>query len=180
MFSYSAVTRKKDDKDIISHIIINEKPSLDIITPSIEAISKGKNGDEFIKLIKRYVEEREIERPQDMVLKSVVNKSGMKVYIIQSIDRKLPFDDIAGAKGLSMENLLDEVEAIVNSGTRLDITYYVDMVLDEEHQEEIHDYFMNEAESDSLEDALKELGEDEYSFNDIRLMRIKFLSELGN
>ncbi|QQS52270.1 MAG: DNA helicase RecQ [Bacteroidota bacterium] len=150
---------------------------------NISGVGTGKAkkfGDEFIKLIKKYVEEREIERPQDMVLKSVVNKSGIKVFIIQSIDRKLPFDDIARAKGLSMENLLDEVEAIVNSGTRLDIAYYVDMVLDEEHQEEIHDYFLNEAESDSLDEALQELGEDEYTGNDIRLMRIKFLSELGN
>ena len=115
-----------------------------------------------------------------MVVKSVVNKSGIKVFIIQSIDRKMPFEDIANAKGLEMNELLDEVEAIVNSGTKLNIDYYVNEVLDEEHQEEVYDYFMEEAETESIADALEELGEDEYSEEDIRIMRIKFLSELGN
>jgi ATP-dependent DNA helicase RecQ len=150
---------------------------------NISGVGAGKAkkfGKDFIDLIKSYVEEKEIIRPQDMVLKSVVNKSGMKVFIIQSIDRKMPFDDIADAKGIEMDKLLDEVEAIVNSGTKVDIAYYVDQILDEDHQEEIYEYFMEETESGSLEEALEELGEDEYSLEDIRLMRIKFMSELGN
>jgi ATP-dependent DNA helicase RecQ len=150
---------------------------------NISGVGAGKAkkfGKDFIDLIKNYVDEKEIIRPQDMVLKSVVNKSGIKVFIIQSIDRKMPFDDIANAKGLSMEALLDEVEAIVNSGTKLDITYYVNEVLDEDHQEEIYEYFMEETESGTIDEALEELGEDEYSVEDIRLMRIKFMSELGN
>lgn len=150
---------------------------------NISGVGAGKAkryGKEFIEVIKSYVEEKEIIRPQDMVVKSVVNKSGMKVYIIQSIDRKMPFDDIASAKGLEMSALLDEIEAIVNSGTKLNIDYYVDQVLDSEHQEEVYEYFMDEAESESIDDALEELGEDDYSIDDIRIMRIKFLSELGN
>lgn len=150
---------------------------------NISGVGAGKAkryGKEFVEVIKSYVEEKEIIRPQDMVVKSVVNKSGIKVFIIQSIDRKMPFEDIADAKGLEMQALLDEIEAIVNSGTKLNIDYYVDQVLDEDHQEEIYEYFMEEAESESIEEALEELGEDEYSIDDIRLMRIKFLSELGN
>lgn len=150
---------------------------------NISGVGAGKAkryGKEFIELIKSYVEDKEITRPQDMIVKSVVNKSGIKVFIIQCIDRKMPFDDIASAKSLEMTGLLDEIEAIVNSGTKLNIDYYVDEVLDEEHQEEVYDYFLEEAESESVEEALAELGEDEYSIEDIRLMRIKFLSELGN
>jgi len=126
------------------------------------------------------VEEKEIFRPQDMVVKSVVNKSGAKVYIIQSIDRKIPFDDIAAAKNMEISDLLTEVEAIVNSGTKLNIDYYIDQVLDEDHRDEIYDYFREEAESESVEEALAELGEDEYTEEDIRLVRVKFMSELGN
>jgi ATP-dependent DNA helicase RecQ len=150
---------------------------------NISGVGSGKAsryGKEFIEVIKNYVEEKDIIRPQDMVVKSIVNKSGIKVFIIQSIDRKMPFEDIANAKGLEMNELLDEVEAIVNSGTKLNIDYYVNEVLDEEHQEEVFEYFMEEAETESIDDALEELGEDEYSEEDIRLMRIKFLSELGN
>ncbi|MBN1118802.1 MAG: DNA helicase RecQ [Bacteroidales bacterium] len=150
---------------------------------NISGVGAGKAmryGKEFTDLIKRYVEENDIMRPQDMVVKSVVNKSGIKVFIIQSIDRMMPFEDIASAKGLDMSDLLDEVEAIVNSGTKLNIDYYIDQVLDEDHQEEIYEYFMKEAETESIDEALEELGEDEYSIEEIRLMRIKFLSELGN
>ncbi len=139
----------------------------------------SKYGAEFVKLIKLYVEDNDIDRPQDMVVKSVVNKSTNKVYYIQSIDRKLSFEDIAASKGLEMEELLTEIEAIVNSGTKLNIDYYVNQVLDEYHQEEVYDYFL-ESESDSIDDALAELGEDEYTELDIRLMRIKFISEYGN
>jgi ATP-dependent DNA helicase RecQ len=137
-------------------------------------------GKEFIELIKVYVEEKEIIRPQDMVVKSVVNKSGMKVYIIQSIDRKLALDDIAAAKNLEMSDLLSEIEAIMNSGTKLNLDYYINNVIDEEKQDEIYNWFREEAESESIEEALKELGEDEYTEEEIRLMRIKFISEMGH
>ncbi len=139
----------------------------------------AKYGAPFLKLIKQYVEENEIIRPNDMVVKSVVNKSGLKVYIIQSIDRKIPLEDIAYAKNLAMDELLTELESIVASGTRLDINYYLNEYVDEYHQEDIYDYF-SEAESDSIESALEELGESEYSEEEIRLMRLKFMSEIGN
>jgi len=138
-----------------------------------------KYGKEFIEIIKAYVEEKEIIRPQDMVVKSVVNKSGMKVFIIQSIDRKMNLEDIANAKNMPMNDLLTEIEAIVNSGTKLNLDYYIDEILDEERQQEVYEYF-REAETESLQDALDELGEDEYNQEEIRLMRIKFLSEMGN
>jgi len=138
-----------------------------------------KYGAPFLKLIKEYVEENEIIRPNDMVVKSVVNKSGLKVYIIQSIDRKLALEDIAMTKDLTVDELLTEIERIVASGTKVDINYYISEYVDEYHQEEIYEYF-NEAETDSIEDALEELGEDEFSQEEVRLMRIKFLSEVGN
>ncbi|MCQ2262937.1 MAG: DNA helicase RecQ [Bacteroidales bacterium] len=138
-----------------------------------------KYGQPFIELIKKYVEDNEIERPQDFVVKSVINKSALKVYIIQNIDRKLNFEDIAIAKGLDMDEFLTEVETIVASGTKLDIDYYIEEYIEPYHQEDILDYFAN-AESDSVEDALAELGEDEYSLEEIRIMKIKFMSDLGN
>ena len=138
-----------------------------------------KYGKPFLDLIKEYVEENEIIRPMDMVVKSVVNKSGLKVYIIQNIDRKLVLEDIAYAKNLSLEELLTEIESIVSSGTKIDLNYYIDEFVDPYHQEEIFNYF-REAESDSVEEALTSLGEDEYTEDEIRLMRIKFMSELGN
>ncbi len=139
----------------------------------------AKYGQPFIKLIKQYVEENDITRPNDIVVKSVVNKSGLKVYIIKSVDRKLLLDDVAHAKNLSLDELLTEIERIVLSGTRLDINYYIDEFVDEYHQEEILDYF-SEAETDSVEEALQELGEAEFNEQEIRLMRIKYLSEVGN
>jgi ATP-dependent DNA helicase RecQ len=138
-----------------------------------------KYGEPFLNLIKQYVDENEIIRPNDMVVKSVVNKSGLKVYIIHNIDRKLALEDIATAKNLTIGELLTEVERIVSSGTKLDITYYIDEYVDEYHQEEIYDYF-RDADSDSVEDALATLGEDEFTEEEIRLMRIKFMSEVGN
>ncbi len=138
-----------------------------------------KYGEPFLKLIKNYVEENEIIRPMDMVVKSVVNKSGLKVYIIQSIDRKVSLEDIALAKSMTISELLTEIERIVSSGTKLDLSYYVNEYVDPYHQEEIYDYF-REAESDSIQDALIDLGEDEFSEEEIRLVRIKFMSDLGN
>lgn len=138
-----------------------------------------KYGKPFLDLINNYVEENEIMRPNDMIVKSVVNKSGLKVYIIQSIDRKLALEDIAATKSLTIEELLTEIERIVSSGTKIDINYYISEYVDEYHQEEIYEYFLS-AESDSIEEALEELGEGEYTEEEIRLMRIKFISELGN
>lgn len=138
-----------------------------------------KYGKRFIELIRNYVEENEIQRPQDFVVKSVVNKSANKVFIIQGIDRKIDFEDIAIAKGLEFDELLTEMEMIVASGTKINIDYYIDEEIEEYHQEEILEYFAN-AESDSVEKALEELGEDEYTIEDIRIMRIKYLSDVGN
>lgn len=138
-----------------------------------------KFGKPFVELIARYVEENEIERPDDFVIKSNANKSTNKVYIITSIDRKLPLEDIAEAKDLEMDELIEEMETIVNSGTRLDINYYLEENVDEEDVADIFSYFKEEATSDSLEEAIKELGSD-YDERDIRLVRIKFLCEVAN
>lgn len=138
-----------------------------------------KYGAPFLELIAKYVEENEIIRPMDMVVKSVVNKSGLKVYIIQAIDRKVPLEDIANAKSLPVKELLTELESIVASGTKLDISYYIDEYVDPYHQDEIYDYF-HDAETDSIENALKELGEEEFNEEEVRLVRLKFLSEVGN
>ena len=138
-----------------------------------------KYGEPFLSLIKQYVEENDITRPNDIVIKSVINKSGLKVYIIKAIDRKLPLPDIGHGKNLNLSELLTEIERIVSSGTKVDIDYYTDEHVDEYHQEEIYEYF-SEAETDSVEAALEELGEAEFTEEEVRLMRIKFLSEIGN
>ena len=138
-----------------------------------------KFGEEFVKLIKAYVEEKEIIRPQDMIVKSVGNKSGNKIFIIQSIDRKMDFEDIARAKDLDFDELLTEIEGIVNSGTKLDISYYLRDFMDEDKIEDIYLYFKEDAESDSLDAAIAELGAD-YTEEEIRLVRIKFICEQGN
>lgn len=142
-------------------------------------VSKAqKYGDPFIQVIKKHVEDNEIERPQDLVVKSVVNKSGLKVYIIKSIDKKLPLEDIALAKNLEMNELLTEIESIIASGTKLNIQYYIDDMVDPYHQEEILD-LLRESEYDNILEILDELGEDEYSEEEVRLMRIIFLSKFG-
>jgi len=138
-----------------------------------------KYGQPFLELIEKYVEDNEIVRPNDMIVKSVVNKSGLKVFIIQSIDRKLALEDIANAKNMTVSELLSEIESIVSSGTKVNIGYYISEYIDPYHEEEIYEFF-NEAESDSIEDALEELGEEEYTEEEIRLMRIKYISEVGN
>jgi len=138
-----------------------------------------KYGAEFLSLIKKYVEENEIVRPDDFVMRTIANKSANKVSIIQSIDRRLALEDIADAKGLDMDELLTEMEAIVASGTTLNIDYDIRQNVDDDVVDEIYEYFKEEAESDSLEDALKELGND-YDETEIRLVRIKFLSEVVN
>ena len=138
-----------------------------------------KFGAEFVKLIKAYVEEKEIIRPQDMVVKSVASKSGNKIFIIQAIDRKMDFEDIARAKDLDFDELLTEIEGIVNSGTKLDISYYIEQVIDEDKSNDIYLYFKEDAQSDSLDEAIEELGGD-YTEEEIRLVRIKFMCEQGN
>ena len=147
-----------------------------------QGVGEGKArkfGKEFIELIARYVEENEIERPDDFVMKSIAAKSVNKVFIIQSVDRKMPLEDIASSKGLEMEELLDEIESIVFSGTKLNLDYYIEQTLDEDIVEDIYDYFREEAQSDSLADAMEELGSD-YDEIEVRLVRIKFLCEVAN
>ena len=148
---------------------------------NIQGVGAGKArkfGKEFVELIKKHCEENEIERPEDLRVRTVAKKSAMKVKIIQSIDRQVALDDIANAQGLSFEELLDEVEAIVYSGTRLNIDYFLEEVMDEEHIDDIYDYF-TESETDDLDTAMDELGQD-YSESEVRLVRIKFLSEVAN
>jgi ATP-dependent DNA helicase RecQ len=148
---------------------------------NIHGVGEGKAkkyGKEFMELISRYVEDNDIIRPDDLVVKSTGANSANKLYIIQNIDRKLSLEDIASAKGMNMDALLKEMEQIVYSGTKLNIKYWIDDILDDEQQEEIHEYFM-ESESDSIESALKEFDGD-YDIDELRLMRIKFISEVAN
>ena len=147
-----------------------------------QGVGEGKArkfGKPFLELIARYVEENEIERPDDFVMKSIVNKSVNKVFIIQSVDRKLPLEDIADAKGMEMEDLLSEIEAIVYSGTKLNLDYYIEQTLDDDVVEEIYDYFHDEAESDDLATVMEDL-KDDYDEFEVRLVRIKFLCEVAN
>jgi ATP-dependent DNA helicase RecQ len=165
----------------LEEMAIQYPVTMDELT-KISGVGAGKAtkyGKPFIELIKKYVEENEIERPVDMVIKSVVNKSGLKVYIIQNIDRKIGLNEMAKSKNLTLAKLLTEIETIVESGTKVNLNYYIEDLMDEEKQEEIMEYF-KESESDSVEAAMKELGENDYSEEEIRVMRIKFLSDFGN
>ncbi len=186
--------RKKMAKKLgLPPFVIFQDPSLEDMTVQypvsieelthVSGVGTGKAnryGKEFCDVIARYVEEKEIIRPLDMVVKSVVKKSTNKVYFIQNIDRKLPLNDIAEAKGISMDELLKEIEAIVTAGTKLNLDYYINDVMDEEKIQDIYDYFKEDAESDSIEDALEEFSGEDYSEKEIRLVRLKFLSEVGN
>ncbi|MBQ5737953.1 MAG: DNA helicase RecQ [Alistipes sp.] len=184
--------RKVAKQNGLAPYVIFQDPSLEDMSiqypitmeemQTISGVGVGKAqkyGAEFIELIKKYVEEKEIIRPQDMVVKGVANKSNNKIFIIQSIDRKMDFEDIARARNLDMEELLTEIETIVNSGTRLDIQYYLNTIMDEDKVEDIYLYFKEDAETDSLDAAIEELGS-EYSEEEIRLVRIKFISEVAN
>ncbi len=154
--------------------------TLDELT-QIQGVGQGKAaryGEPFVELIRDYVESNEIDRPNDLVVKSLVNRSGLKVQLIQNIDRKLPLEDIGHSQGKSLSEVIDELEAIVSSGTRVNINYYIDDILDRENQEEIFDYFI-EAESDDLIEAYKEFDGD-YSEEELRLVRIKFMNEYAN
>ena len=193
LFAMLKDLRKKVAKQHgLSPFVIFQDPSLEDMAvqypitieemQNITGVGVGKArkfGEEFIKLIKAYVEEKEIIRPQDMIVKSVGNKSGNKIFIIQSIDRKMDFEDIARAKDLDFDELLTEIEGIVNSGTRLDISYYLRDFMDEDKIEDIYLYFKEDAQSDSLDAAIDELGAD-YTEEEIRLVRIKFICEQGN
>jgi ATP-dependent DNA helicase RecQ len=148
---------------------------------NVQGVGNGKAtryGKPFIELIERYVKENDIDRPQDFVVKSIVNKSGLKVQIIQNVDRKMPLDAIASSQGKRVSEVIEEIEAIVSSGTRMNIDYYINDVLDEDEQEDIYTYF-REAQSDSLEEAAQEFGGD-FDEEQLRLMRIKFMSEMAN
>jgi ATP-dependent DNA helicase RecQ len=194
LFNILKSMRKKLSKQLqLPPFVIFQDPSLEDMAiqypitieelQNITGVGAGKAkryGAEFIKIIKSYVDEKEIIRPQDMVVKSIINKSNLKVYIIQSIDRQMDFNDISDAKNIEMSTLIDEIEAIVNSGTKLNIDYYLNTLMEKDHQQDIYDYFMEDAEDESVENALKELGEENYSEEEVRLVRIKFMSELGN
>ena len=156
--------------------------SLKELSEKCQGVGEGKArkfGQPFVDLIAKYVEENEIERPDDFVVKSVATKSGNKVAIIQAIDRKLPLEDIAQARGLDMDALMTEIEAIVSTGTRINLNYYIEEELDPDVVTEIYDWFLHDAASDSLPDAIKAL-EGDYEEKEIRLVRIKFLCEVAN
>ncbi len=146
--------------------------------PGVGAGKAKRYGTEFCKLIKKHCEENEIERPEDLRIRTVANKSKLKVGIIHSIDRKVALDDIAMANGIEFEELLDEIESIVYSGTKINIDYFINDVIDDDHVEDIYLYF-KESDTDDLDAALDELGND-YTEDEIRLVRIKFISEMAN
>ena len=192
LFSMLKDLRKKVSKkhDLPPYVIFQD-PSLEAMATTypitieelrnIPGVGEGKAkryGQDFVDLIRRHVEENEIERPEDMRVRTVANKSKMKVSIIQSIDRKVALDDIAVAKGIEFDELLDEVESIVYSGTKLNIDYFLEEVLDDDKVEDIYEYF-KESETDDIDEAIDELGDD-YTEEEIRLVRLKFISEMGN
>lgn len=184
--------RKKMSKNLnVPPYVIFQDPSLEAMAtmypvsieelqniPGVGAGKAKRYGKEFCDLIRQHCEEYEIERPEDLRVRTVANKSKLKVSIIQSIDRKVALDDIASAKGIDFNELLDEIEAIVYSGTKLNIDYFLDEAMDEDHLLDIYDYF-KESETDSLAVAMDELGDD-YTEEEVRLVRIKFISEMAN
>jgi ATP-dependent DNA helicase RecQ len=193
LFELLKALRKKiaKEKNVPPYVVFQD-PSLEEMATTyptttqdlaqINGVGMGKVqrfGKPFIDLISKYVDENEIETTKDFVIKTAVNKSKMKIYIIQQIDRKIDLDEIAEAKDITMEELIEEIEHICYSGTRLNLDYYINQIIDEDHQEEIYDYFMT-AETDNIRSAIKNLGEDDITEEELRLMRIKFLSEMAN
>ena len=192
LYSMLKDLRKKMSKKLdVPPYVIFQDPSLEAMAttypvtleelqniPGVGAGKAKRYGQEFCVLIKKHCEENEIERPEDLRVRTVANKSKIKVSIIQAIDRKVALDDIALSKGLEFGELLDEVEAIVYSGTRLNIDYFLDEIMDEDHMLDIYDYF-KESTTDKIDDAMDELGDD-YTEDEIRLVRIKFISEMAN
>mgnify|MGYP002551961649 FL=1 len=192
LYSMLKDLRKKLSKKLeVPPYVIFQDPSLEAMAtiypvtldelqniPGVGAGKAKRYGEEFCKLIKRHCEENEIERPEDLRVRTVANKSKMKVAIIQAIDRKVALDDIAMSKGIEFEELLDEIEAIVYSGTKLNIDYFLEDIMDEDHLLDIYDYF-KESTTDDIDDALDELGDD-FTEEEVRLVRIKFISEMAN
>ena len=193
LFSILKDLRKKMSKKLeVPPFVIFQDPSLEAMAttypitmdelqniPGVGAGKAKRYGEEFLKVIKEHVKENEIIRPEDLRVRTVAKKSQLKVSIIQAIDRKIALDDIADSKGLDMGELLDEIEAIVYSGTKINIDYFLQEIMEPDHVDEIFDYFRT-AESDKIDAALRELGEDDFSDIEVRLVRIKFLSEIGN
>jgi ATP-dependent DNA helicase RecQ len=192
LFSIMKDLRKKIAKRLeLPPYVIFQDPSLEAMAttypvtveelqniPGVGAGKAKRYGQEFVDVIRKYVDENEIERPEDLRVRTIANKSKLKVWIVQSIDRKVALDDIAISKGLEFDELLDEIETIVYSGTRINIDYFIEEIMDEDHVEDIYQYF-KESVTDKLNDALKELGNN-YTEEEIRLVRIKFLSEMAN
>jgi ATP-dependent DNA helicase RecQ len=193
LYSMLIDLRKKLSKQLgLPPFVIFQDPSLEAMAttypvtmdelqnvPGVGAGKAKRYGESFLTLIKRHVNENEIERPEDLRVRTVANKSKLKVAIIQAIDRKVALDDLAESKGLDFEELLDEVEAIVYSGTKINIDYFLHDIMDDDHISAIVEYF-REAETDDLADAMTELGEEDFTEEEVRLVRIKFLSEMGN
>ena len=193
LYSILKDTRKKLSKKMnVPPFVIFQDPSLEAMAttypityeelqniPGVGAGKAKRYGEEFIRIIKEYVEENDIIRPEDMRIRSVAKNSQQKISIIQAIDRRVDLDDLAESKGMSMEELLDEIEAIVYSGTKLNINYFIDEIMEEDKRDEIYDYFRT-AHTDSVKVAMKELDEDDISEIDVRLVRVKFQSEMGN
>jgi ATP-dependent DNA helicase RecQ len=184
--------RKRMSKDLkVPPYVIFQDPSLEAMATTypetieelqnIHGVGVGKAnryGQAFCDLIKRHCEENEIQRPEDLRIRTVANKSKIKVNIIHGIDNRVALDDIAVANGIDFDELLDEIEAIVYSGTKINIKYFLDDVVDEDHFKDIYEYFQ-ESETDNLDDAMDELGDD-YTEDEIRLIRIQFLSDMAN
>ena len=184
--------RKKSAKKLgVPPFVIFQDPSLEDMAlkypiniaelSNVHGVGEGKAkkyGKDFVAFIEKYVEENDITRPDDLVVKSTGTNSANKLYIIQNVDRKLPLDDISSSKGMSMADFIKEMEVIVYSGTKLNIDYWINDILDEDQQEEIHDYFM-ESETDDIDAAIDEFDGD-YDDEELRLYRIKFISEVAN
>ena len=193
LFNILKVERKKvADKLSLPPFVIFQDPSLEDMAlkypmtlaemANVHGVGEGKAnkyGSSFVKLIKDYVEENDVMRPDDFIVKSTGTNSSLKLYIITNVDKKLPLTDISDAKKMEMNDLIKEMEAIVNSGTKLNINYWIDEILDEDQQEEIHDYFLEDAETDDIETAMEEF-DGEYEEEELRLYRIKFFSEVAH
>ena len=193
LYSILKDLRKKLSKKLnVPPFVIFQDPSLEAMTttypitmeelqniPGVGAGKAKRYGEEFLRIIKEYVEENEIIRPEDMRVRTVARKSQLKISIIQAIDRQVDLDDLAESKGMSMEELLDEIEAIVYSGTKININYFIKEVIDPDKEEEMIEYFQN-AESDNIKKALEALGEDDFTEIEVRLVRVQFQSERGN
>jgi ATP-dependent DNA helicase RecQ len=194
LFSMLKDLRKKYSKKLeLPAFVIFQDPSLEAMATTypvtieelanIPGVGMGKAkkyGEDFVSLIRTHVQENEIERPEDLRVISVPKKSEKKISIIHAIDRKIALDDIAESQGIEFDELLDEIESIVYSGTKININYFLNEIMDEDKISDIFEYFRDEADSDDINAALKELGEDDFTEQEIRLVRIKFISEVGN